>query len=243
MNTPESHARQIETLRRRIAGLEGVRRHGNPAPVKSCFGPLDRLLPGRGFRRGTIVQWLADGEGSGAETLAMATAVGACRNGGALVVLDRRREFYPPAAARRNVELQNLIVVYTANRADHDWALDQALRCPGVAAVLAWPDRLDGRTFRRLQLAAEQGGGLGLLVRPAKARHEPSWADVCLLVEPQPLGESLESCRRRLRITLLHCRGTPNGRSVEVEIDDETRPVHPAAQLAEPTACCHAAGV
>jgi len=243
MNTPESHVRQIETLRRRIAGLEGGQRHGNPAPVRSGCAPLDRLLPGRGFRRGTIVQWLADGGGSGAETLALAMAAEASRDGGALVVLDRRREFYPPAAARLNVELQNLIVVYTNHRADHDWALDQALRCQGVAAVLAWPDRLDGRTYRRLQLAAEQGGGLGLLVRPAEARHEPSWADVCLLVEPRPLGESLESCRRRSRITLLHGRGTSNGRSVEVEIDDETRPVHPAAPLAETTACGHAAGV
>ena len=235
----------IEALRRRIARLEGARHRGDDAPVPSGWDPLDRLLPEGGFRRGTLVEWLADGEGSGVETLAMVTAGQACRRGGALVVLDGRREFYPPAAARLGIELQNLIVVHATSEADSHWALDQVLRCPGVSAVLAWPDefggKLDGRTFRRLQLAAEQGGGLGLLIRPQATRHEPSWADVRLLVEPLP-PKPVRSPWRRLRIHLLRCRGAINGRSVDVEIDDETRTVHLAARLADPTPERRAAG-
>jgi len=46
--------------------------------------------------------------------------------------------------------------------------------------------RLSWLEARRLQLAAEQGGGLGLLIRPEAVRHQPSWADVRLLVEPLP---------------------------------------------------------
>ena len=36
------------------------------------------------------------------------------------------------------------------------------LRCGGVAAVWASLESVDDRTFRRLQLAAEEGGALGL---------------------------------------------------------------------------------
>jgi protein ImuA len=97
--------------------------------------------------------------------------------------------------------LEQLIVVRAGNAAANLWALDQALRCRAVAAVLAWPEKLDGRVFRRLQLAAEEGGGLGLLIRPDAARYDPSWADVRILVEPLP-PTSLRNARRRLRLGL-----------------------------------------
>jgi hypothetical protein len=143
------------------------------------------------------------------------------------VVLDRRGEFYPPAAVRLGIEPEQLLVVRVESAADHDWAMDQVLRSPAVAAVVAWPEKLDGHTFRRWQLAVEQGGGLGLLLRPAAARADPSWADVRLLVEPQ--GDR-RGGNRRLRISVLRCRGGIGGRSVEVELDEETYRVRPAAE-------------
>lgn len=230
----------VESLRQRIARIERSthgRADGNPVP--SGCGPLDRILPEGGFRRGTLVEWLCPSEGSGTVTLALHAAAEACRQGGTVVVLDRAREFYPPAAARLGIDLEQMIVVQAAGEADNAWALDQCLRCPGVAAVVAWPEGLDGRTFRRLQLAAEEGGGLGLLVRPHEVRGEPSWADVRLLVEPQP---TRSRTRRRLRIHLVRCHGTTGGRCVDVEFDDETRDVHPAPRLAHPAAPRRAAG-
>ncbi len=171
---------------------------------------------------------------------AFCAAAGAFRGGGAVVVLDRTSEFYPLAAVTQGIEPARLIVVHPGNKADHTWALDQALRCPAVAAVVAWPEsldgKLDGRTFRRLQLAAEQGGGLGLLIRPESVRGQPSWADVRLLVEPLP-GNSpygRAPCthgRRRVRVVLLRCRGGGHHvrmvgeQTVEVEIDRETHPL------------------
>jgi protein ImuA len=254
MNNRRKNPIGVEALRRQIARLEQSRpRSGNP-PISSGCGPLDRLLPEGGFRRGTLAEWLSVGEGGGATGLALAAGREACRPigggleqsrcewaGGVLVVLDRLGEFYPPAAARLGIEPENLIVIQAGTQADNCWALDQALRCPGVAAVLAWLEKLDGRTFRRLQLAAEEGGGLGLLIRPPPARQEPSWADVRLLVEPLPATSGV-SHQRRLRIHLLRCRGGANGRSVDLVIDDETRSVHLAAQLADPAASRHAAG-
>ena len=176
----------VEMLRRKIIRLEESRRGGHEKAVSTRCGPLDELLPEGGVRRGALAEWLAAGEGSGSGTLALLCAREACRDGGTLVVLDDRREFYPPAAVRLGIALEQLVVVRANNPADNLWALDQALRCPAVAAVLAWPEKLDGRVFRRLQLAAEEGGGLGLLVRPEAARCDPSWADLRMFVEPLP---------------------------------------------------------
>ncbi|NQU25045.1 MAG: hypothetical protein HQ567_27480 [Candidatus Nealsonbacteria bacterium] len=230
----QNNPNRIEALRRQIVRVEQTRQNAEDVPVASGCSPLDRLLGNGGFRRGTLVEWLAAGQSSGAETLALTAAREACRQGGTLVVLDARREFYPPAAVRLGIELQRLVVVHPTGPADAAWALDQALRCPGVAAAVAWAEKVDGPTLRRWQLAAEQSGALGLLIRPESARHEPSWAEVRLLVEPLPV-RSLQSHRRRSKVHLLRCRRATGGRSAEVEIDDETRIMHLATQLAHPT--------
>jgi len=156
-----------------------------------------------------------------------------------LVVFDSCRELYPPAIARLGIDLERLIVVQAMNPADNLWALDQSLRCLAVASVLAWPVSLDSHAFRRLQLAAEEGGGLGLFVRPRAVEREPSWADVRLLVEPLP-GEGFTG--RRLRIRLLRSRGGADGRQIDLEIDDETRTLHLAPPLAAPKDFRRAAG-
>jgi hypothetical protein len=90
----------VDSLREEIARLEEARRPASEAVVSSGFGPLDQLLPARGFHRGTLVEWLASGDGSGVESMAVSAAREACREGGALVVFDPTREFYPPAAVR-----------------------------------------------------------------------------------------------------------------------------------------------
>ena len=241
---PPLQARSSEqivlTLQEQIARLERSHAVSGEALISSGCEGLDRVLPHGGFRRGTLVEWLGVEPGSGIETLAFYAAREACRTGGALVVLDRRREFYPPAAVHLGIEPDAMIVVHTQSETDQLWALDQSLRCLGVAAVLAWPEQLDGRSFRRLQLAVEQGGGLGLLVRSERARHEPSWADVRLLVEPVPLASP--EALRRLRIHVLRSRGGESGARMEVEVNDEAHIVHLAPRLAHPAGHRRATG-
>ncbi|NQT39067.1 MAG: hypothetical protein HQ581_16330 [Planctomycetes bacterium] len=229
-----------ETLRRRIACLQEARLRNDRKTSSSGCGALDQLLPRRGFCRGTLTEWLAAGWGHGAETLAFQAAGHACREGEALVVLDARRRFYPPGAAWLGIAPEQLIVVRAAGQSDHTWAADQSLRCPGVGAVVVWPEKLDGRTFRRMQLAAEEGGSLGFLIRPQRVQREPSWADVRLLIEPLP--PAAYAAGRRLKIRLLRCRGAADDRCLEVEIDDETHAVYPLAQLAHRTTPRRATG-
>jgi protein ImuA len=184
---PQTTREIVRSLQEKIRGWE--RDHRAAAEIVSSGCPaFDRLLADGGFCRGTLVEWLAAGAGSGAATLALAIAARASRESGALVVVDRPpksfgRMFYPPATAGFGIDWKWFVVVRPRNDRDEAWALDQVLRSPGVGSVLAWPRKLTERRFRQLQLAAETGGTLGLLVRPEQARDEPSWAEVRLLVQ------------------------------------------------------------
>jgi len=220
MMTAESVAgvsRQVVAqLRASIRRLEEGERSRKGRWFSSGCPALDRILPDAGFPAGILVEWLAAVEGSGAETLAFLAARAVVAGGGTLVILDRRQEFYPPAAAALGIDLQRTLVVRAARREEELWALDQALRCPGVGAVCVSVDRLDWRWFRRLQLAAEQGGGIGFLLRPAQVRGQPSWSHVQLWVQPRPSSGS-----RRLRVEVTRCLSAHPGRSVELEIGEE----------------------
>lgn len=198
---------------------------------------VDRLLPGGGLRHGMLVEWLAERAGCGAATLALLAAREACRAGGMLVVVDRMRAFYPPAAAGWGVDPGRLILVRPRTARDEIWAAVQSLRSPVVAAVWAMIDRLDSRNFRRLQLAAEAGGTFGALVRGASARGQPSWADVRLGARGWGLGTSNQTAFSSpqspapsplpcVRVSVLHCRGGWSGGAVLVAIDEAAHEVH-----------------
>lgn len=207
--------------------------------------PLERLLPGGSFGRGTLVEWLATGVGSGAWGLALRGARQACLEGRSLVVIDASGEFHPPATAGMGIDPASLILMRPSSERDLLWAWDQSLRCPAIGAVVGRFEWLDSRSFRRLQLSAEMGGALGMLVRPAAMRGDPSWAEARFLVEPRPSVAGVHGAgrsARRLRVELLRARGTSGAGMAELEIDDETGAVRMVSELADPAALRRPAG-
>ena len=235
---PQSREHLLQQLRRQLGRWE----QGMPTDDAIVFSTgtpaIDRLLPGGGLRYGMLVEWLSALPGSGAATLSLLAAREACRAGGTLVVVDRRQTFYPPAAVAWGIDPRRLIVVRPRSRRDELWAAVQALRSPAVAATWAAIDRLNDRAFRRLQLAAQAGRTLGLVLRPAGARGQPSWADVRLEVgardwglgtgksrqcpSPQPLAPSP---LRRVHVRVLRCHGGRPGGWATLEIDDAAHTV------------------
>jgi hypothetical protein len=129
------------------------------------------------------------------------------------------------------LELDRLVLVRPRSEAEVVWAAEESLRSPAVGVVLVtWLWGMDHRQARRLQLAAETGGGVGLVVRSVRARGRISSAAVRLLVEPAP-AEPAVSIRRdglagRWSVQVLRCRGGPEAGlgsdPVVVGLDDAT---------------------
>jgi hypothetical protein len=224
----------LEDLRDRIRGIEGVKDRGPvEAGLSTGFPALDRVLAGGGLRAGSLVEWRGNAAGSGAFSLALAVAAHRVRDAGALVVLDARRDFHPPAAAGLGVPLDRTVVVRPDDPAGALWAWEQTLREPGVVVTLGLMAEVPDRVARRLQLACEAGGGLGFLVRPSDARGTATWAATRIEVGGIAGSGSGPAWRLRVRVT----RGQAGARgTAEVVLGDETRPVPVAAELAGPVA-------
>lgn len=219
--------RQVERTRKRPgAGGESL---------STGIPGLDRLLPERGFPPGTLVEWLSSGTGSGTGTLAFQIAANILRKNENCVVIDPHQTFFPVASG-----VDRMIVVHPLNEREALWAWEQSLRCSGVAVVMGWLDQLPNQTYRRLQLAAETGGAMGFLLRPAIHRSQPAWADVRFRVESLPTKE-LDS-GRRLTVEMVHCRGRAGGGILKLDMDDETGDVRVVPELAAATHSVYSAG-
>jgi hypothetical protein len=216
----------VRQLAEQVRAIEGRRPVVGEDRIGSGCPPLDRLLPERGLRRGTLVEWLSAGRGNGADLLALLAAREVCRAGGMLVIVDRQKSFYPPGALCWGIDLRQLMIVRPTDDADDAWAWDQSLRSPAVAAVWGWPHPRDEQTLRRWQLAAEASGTIGLLLRPNRVRSDPSWAELRLLVQPLVAPHQPgEASRRRLRVELLRARSAIAGGSVTLELNEENAQV------------------
>jgi hypothetical protein len=227
----ESKSQLLQDLNHRIRTMEGMARPTNASPLSLGIPALETWLPQQRLAPGSLIELLSGGGGAGAWTLALFMAKNACGPNKVLVVVDGNLRFYPPAASTLGIDLDRLIVIHPRKLSEAALAVDQSLRCQAVGSVLGWYDRLTSPAFRRLQLAAESGGGLGLLLRATSAERAPSFATLRLLVTPEMTNTPL----RRVRVEGLRCRGGRPGQSLILEIDDATGDVRRAAGLAPAT--------
>ena len=189
--------------------------HSAGPHVPSGFSALDSVLPGGGFPGAALTEILHDAHGIGELRLVMPALARLSRGGRWIAMIAPPFVPYAPALAAQGMDLSRLLVVHPADQPQALWSVEQALRSGTCAAVMAWPNRCDDRSLRRLQLAAESGNSMGLLFRNHTAASERSPAALRLA-----LGQS---SGQRLDIRILKCRGTPAG---VIELDTwSTTPV------------------
>src|ERR1019366_10505167 len=83
---------------------------------------------------------------------------------------------------------KRILIIQPRGLQESLWAAEQTLRCPAFGAVLSWPAEIADKNVRRLQLAAEAGGSLGILYGPAGAAREHSPAALRLRLLPPADG-------------------------------------------------------
>ena len=172
------HPALIAALRARVSRLEGGGRlTQDVGAIPLCDG---MGLPGGGLARASLHEILATEPGCGAAFAAVVLA----RSGGTVVWIAGSSDgltAWPPGLARFGLLPANLILVRADGWSDALWAMEETLRCPAVSGALLAVDwqakpaatALDLTASRRLQLAAEAGGGIGLLLRPAMLNPPP----------------------------------------------------------------------
>lgn len=224
---------------------------GNPLQrphLPTGIDTLDARLPGGGVAMGAVHELVAREEGAGLRTLAAHLARRAAMQcsqssgasasqssgtrGGYVIWLDAAADFYPPAVLSQGLPADRLVLLRPADRREALWGVDQSLRCRGVAAVVGAMPKLGRLEMRRLQLAAEAGGGIGLLLCVESSRRVVAAAGGAASrwrLTPAPsVGEA-----QRFVVEIEKCRGGRPLPPVLVEADGGKGLVAVSAALAD----------
>ncbi|QPB21099.1 ImuA family protein [Rhizobium sp. 007] len=159
----------ITELRERISHLES-----NPARRRQTlpFGvrEIDDHLPGGGLSFGAIHEFA----GGGAGTDALLAAGIAARTKGKVIWCLTRPDLFFPALAQAGLHPNRVVFVEAEKEEDVLASVEEALSFRGLGAVVAELVRLPMTASRRLQLAAEKSGSMGLVVRRWRRQTEAS---------------------------------------------------------------------
>ena len=204
--TQNTRKQTIVELRNRIRAWERRSPQSTTACMSTGCDALDALFPGHGIRRGSLVEWVGDGDASGAGTLSLLVGRRFCETDRPAILVDFQQQIYPRGIVRSSASIsrRSLWSIPIPNERHFGRAKN---RCVARRLLLFGQGSSISRdiAFRRLQLAAEESGGVGFFVRSTAALNEPSWADVRLLVTPRP-ASGRSPC---FRMTVAYSHGKP----------------------------------
>jgi len=216
--------------RTRLPGRRGVAALGVPA--------IDAALPWRGLARGGVHELLG-GDGDAARFGFAAALLGRLPVGGGRILWCRgghaTREIgrpYGPGLAGFGLAPERLLFFETRCAEEALWAIEEGLRCRRLAAVVGEGVATGLAASRRLQLAAEAGDTLGLLL-PAPGKAATTAAFTQWRIDSWPGSpEAAGLGASRWRVALQRCRGGGTGEWL-VEFDDEALCLAVVAALAD----------
>ena len=87
------------------------------------------------------------------------------KKGGAAVWISSSHTIFPPALVSFGINPAQLIFIRLRNQKEILWTIEEALKCEGLTAVVGEVSCVDLTISRRLQLATEQSGVTGFLLR------------------------------------------------------------------------------
>ena len=146
---------------------------------------LDAPLPGGGWPESALAELLLAHPGAGELQLLWPTLARLTQAQERVVLVTPPFIPYAHAWLQAGVDLRWLVMINAPER-DLLWAAEQCLRSGSCGAVLCWPQRVDDRGLRRLQLAAATGQTLGFVCRSLREAVNPSPAALRLALDAWP---------------------------------------------------------
>jgi protein ImuA len=162
----------IDDLRARIQRLETGPSHEH-AILPFGVAAIDEHLPQGGLALGCIHEVAGGGEGAihGAAAALFAGGI-AARTTGKVLWCVTKADLFAPALARVGLAPDRVIYVEAGDEKAVLACFEEGLRHGGLGAVVGEVARLSMMASRRLQLAAESSGAIGLAIRRWRRQTE-----------------------------------------------------------------------
>ena len=184
---PAANADIIRQLQREILPLQGYKPPTSGKAVAFRLGPIETAFPNHRFPTGAVHEFISRTPEQAAATAGFLSGLLAplMQNGGSCLWIGSQRNVFPPGLAIYGVSPDRLLFVALRKEKDIRWAMEEALKCDALTAVVGELGELSFSESRKLQLAVERSRVTGFI-----HRH-------------QPKAENAVTCVTRWKITTL----------------------------------------
>ncbi|MGZ3872583.1 MAG: ImuA family protein [Mucilaginibacter sp.] len=164
---PETKKEIISKLRQEILQLEGYRPQASGARGVAGLGPVEDAFPNGVFPVGAVHEMVCSNteQAAAAEGFISGLLAVLMQGGGACLWVGLSQMIFPPALKAFGIEPDRVIFLHLLRDKDVLWVMEEALKCPGLAAVIGEVKEVNFKQSRRLQLAVEQSHVTGFILR------------------------------------------------------------------------------
>ncbi len=160
----------IQQLQKDILALQGFKSLPADITADTGLGIITKAFPNNIFPVAAVHEFISNATEGAAATAGFVTALvsGLMKGGKACVWISSARTLFPPALKIFGVQPDQIIFIDISKEKDLLWAMEESLKCEGLAAVIGEIKDISFTASRRLQLAVEQSKVTGFLLR-----HQP----------------------------------------------------------------------
>jgi protein ImuA len=184
-----SKADILKNLQTDILRLEGFKSSSNAA-LDMGLGSIKDAFPNGSFPLGAVHEFLSTQKEDAASTNGFIAGLlsSLMGNNGATLWISSSRTLFPPALKSFGIEPDRFIFLDLQKEKDVLWAMDEALKCGALSAVIGEMREIDFTTSRRLQLAVEQSQVTGFILRNNYRSLNPTACVSRWKITPLPSG-------------------------------------------------------
>jgi protein ImuA len=164
--SPVSKADILKGLQTDILRLQGFK-SVNHAGLDLGLGPIKDAFATGSFPLGAVHEFLSVRTEDTASTHGFIAGLLSSLMGsnGTILWISSSRTLFPPALKNFGVAPDRFIFIDLQKEKDVIWAMDEALKCSALSAVIGEMREIDFMASRRLQLAVEQSQVTGFILR------------------------------------------------------------------------------
>ncbi|RVU02064.1 Error-prone repair protein ImuA [Mucilaginibacter limnophilus] len=165
----ETNKHIISKLRQDLLKWEGYKPPQSGQRAQLGLGPLESVFPNGVFPKSSVHELVCASSEQAAASGGLVSGIlsALMPPGGVCVWIGRDRRLFAPALSSFGIEPHQVIFISLMNDKDTLWVMEEALKCPGLSAVVCELREMDFRQSRRFQLAVEHSRVTGFVLRNA----------------------------------------------------------------------------
>jgi len=169
---PEAKKEIINRLQKDILQWEGYKASTSGKKELLGLGPLETAFPNGVFPKSCVHEFVCTNREQAAASGGLVTGLLSLllREGGICVWIGRARRLFAPALSGFGVAPHRVIFIHLRKDKDVLWVMEEALKCPGLTAVVCETPKLDFKQSQRLQRAVEHSRVTGFVLRNAASK-------------------------------------------------------------------------